>query len=609
MCGIIGYIGKKEALPILIEGLRRLEYRGYDSAGLVVFNQEINCIKVAGRISDLEKKIGAEKVEGTLGLAHTRWATHGAPNEINAHPHSDCSGRVWLVHNGIIENYRQLKDGLIKKGHKFASETDSEVIAHLVEEEEKSEKSFIEAVRRALLKISGTYGLLLIDKDEPGKIIAARLSSPLLLGIGKNEYYLASDAAALLPYTREVIYLDDGEMAIINNQDFRVLTLKKEESKKEVSLIDWEIEQVEKTGFSHFMLKEIFEQPEAIRNAIRGRLIKDEGLAKLGGLEQVKDKLKEVKRIIIISCGTSYYAGLLGEYMLEEYATIPVEVEYASEFRYRKPIIDKGTAVIVISQSGETADSLAALREAKMKGALTLGIVNVVGSSIARETEAGVYNHAGPEIGVASTKSFTSQLIILALLTLFLGRARQMSLVTGKRIAEEISALPEKIQFILDQTDKIKTIAKKYQDFKNFLYLGRKYNFPIALEGALKLKEISYLHAEGYAAGEMKHGPIALIDQNFATVLLAPQDSVYEKALSNLEEIKARGGQIVAVTTFGNQEIEKYTQDVIYIPKTLEMLTPVLSVVPLQLLAYYIAVLRGCDVDKPRNLAKSVTVE
>lgn len=609
MCGIIGYIGKKEALPILIEGLRRLEYRGYDSAGIVIFNKKTHCIKTAGKVAELEDKIGQEKISGTLGIAHTRWATHGAPTEINAHPHHDCAGRIWIVHNGIIENYRELKEELIKKGHKFVSETDSEVIAHLVEEEEKQEKNFVEAVRLTLLKIKGTYGLLLIDKDEPGKIIAARLSSPLLLGIGKGEYYVASDAAALLPYTRKVIYLDDGEMAIINNQEFRVLTLKKEESKKEVSLIDWEVEQVEKTGFSHFMLKEIFEQPETIRNAIRGRLIKDEGLAKLGGLEQVKDKLKKIKRIIIISCGTSYYAGLLGEYMIEEYAGIPVEVEYASEFRYRKPIIDKGTAVIVISQSGETADSLAALREAKMKGALTLGIVNVVGSSIARETEAGVYNHAGPEIGVASTKSFTSQLVILALFTLFLGRARQMSLVTGKRIAEEILALPEKVQSILDQANKIEAIAKKYQNFKNFLYLGRKYNFPIALEGALKLKEISYLHAEGYAAGEMKHGPIALIDQNFATVLLAIQDSVYEKVLSNLEEIKARSGQILTITTSGNQEIKKYTQDVIYIPKTLEMLTPILSVMPLQLLAYYIAVARGCDVDKPRNLAKSVTVE
>lgn len=609
MCGIIGYIGKRPALPILLEGLKRLEYRGYDSAGLVILNNKITCVKTSGRVADLEDKIGARRIDGCLGVAHTRWATHGEPNEINAHPHSDCGGNIWVVHNGIIENYRELKDDLVKKGHKFLSETDSEVIAHLIEEERKTGKSLEESVRCALNKIRGTYGLVVVDKSEHNKIVAARLSSPLLVGINKDEYFVASDAAAVVPYTREVIYLDDGELAVLSAEGLRTITLRKEETKKEISLIDWDIDQAEKGGFPHFMLKEIFEQPESISNAIRGRILKDDGLARLGGIEDVKNKLKEIKRIIIISCGTSYYAGLVGEYMIEEYAGIPVEVEYASEFRYRKPIIDEGTAVIVISQSGETADSLAALKEAKMKGALTLGIVNVVGSSIARETDAGVYNHAGPEIGVASTKAFTSQLVILALLALFLGRQRQMSLVTGKRIAEEITKLPEKIKQILKQGDKIKKIAEKYEVFKNFLYLGRKYNFPIALEGALKIKEISYIHAEGYAAGEMKHGPIALIDKDFPAVFLAPLDSVYEKVISNLEETKARSGKVIIITTSGNKEIEKYTNDIIYIPKTLEMLTPLLSVVPLQLLAYYVAVAKGRDVDKPRNLAKSVTVE
>ncbi|MFH1551642.1 MAG: glutamine--fructose-6-phosphate transaminase (isomerizing) [bacterium] len=608
MCGIIGYIGKQNALPIIIDGLRRLEYRGYDSSGLVVFDKKkFQSIKAVGRIEALEKELENCSLNGNLGIGHSRWATHGSPNKINAHPHCDCKRKIWLVHNGIIENYKVLKESLEKNGHKIRSETDTEIVAHLIEDQSKC--SLEEAVRKALKQINGTYALAVVSVDDPDKIVVARNSSPLLIGVGKDEYIIASDASAVVAYTKKVIYLDDGEIGVIKSDGFRIFNSDNHGVKKSINHIDWDIAQAQKKGFKHFMLKEIFEQPEAIENSLRGRLIDDKGLSKLGGLELVEDKLRKIKRLIIVACGTAFYAGLVGEYMMEEYAGLPVEVELASEFRYRKAVLDKNTALLAISQSGETADTLAAIDEAKRKGILTIGMVNTVGSSVARQTKAGVYNHIGPEIGVASTKAFTSQLSVAALLTLFLGRQRGMSLTMGQRIAKELREIPFCIKEILDQNKEIKRIVKKYSKYNNFLFLGRKYNYPIALEGALKLKEISYIHSEGYGAGEMKHGLIALIDENFPSICIAPSDSVYEKMVSNIEEIKARKGKVIAIATKGNQDIKKLVDDCIYIPKTLEMLTPILSVVPLQLFAYHMSVLRGCDVDKPRNLAKSVTVE
>lgn len=609
MCGIVGYIGNKNAVSVGLDGLKRLEYRGYDSAGLTALTKQGRLFynKLAGRVADLENKIKPQKGNFNLAILHTRWATHGKPITKNAHPHCDCKKEIFVVHNGIIENYKPLRENLEKEGHKFRSDTDTEILAHLIEK--FSSYKLEEAVRQALKLVKGTYGIAVISKNEPQKIVVAKNSSPLLVGIGEKEYIVASDAAAIVNYTKEVTYLKDREIGVITSQEFRILTLDNQPVKKEITELEWDLEKTQKEGYKHFMLKEIFEQPNAVKDAIRGRLIRKEGLAKLGGLDDVKQKLEKIKKIIIVACGTSYYAGLIGEYMIEEYAGIPVEVEYASEFRYRKPVLDKQTAVIAISQSGETADTLAAVQEAKRKGALTLGIVNVVGSTIARETDAGVYNHAGPEIGVASTKAFVSQLSILTLFTLFLGRQRQMSLIMGKRIAEELSRIPNLINKILDDNQKIRKIARHYYKFNNFLYLGRKYNYPTALEGALKLKEISYIHAEGYGAGEMKHGPIALIDKNFPSLAITPSDSVYEKMISNIEEIKARKGPVIAIGTRGNKGLEKFVNDLVYIPKTLEILTPLLAVIPLQLLAYYIGVLRGCDVDKPRNLAKSVTVE
>jgi glucosamine--fructose-6-phosphate aminotransferase (isomerizing) len=608
MCGIVGYISKKEnpnSLKLGIEALKRLEYRGYDSAGLAFLDlkkKEIFCQKAVGRIAKLEEKINDNNsFPANPIILHTRWATTGQVSEANAHPHSDCQKNIWLVHNGIIENYQALRVKLEKEGHKFYSETDTEVVVHLIEK--FFQGNLEEAVRKALGYLKGTYGIAVISRDDPQKIVAARLGSPLLVGLGENEYLVASDPAAVIAHTKKVIYLDDGEIITITPENFFILKEKKPEE------IEWDLEDAQKAGFPHFMLKEIMEQPESIRNSLQGRLILEEGKAKLGGLDSIQNKLREIERINIVACGTAFYAGLVGEYMLEEYAGIPTEVDLASEFRYRKPILDKKTAVITISQSGETADTLGALREAKEKGTMTLGIVNTVGSSIARETEAGIYNHAGPEIGVASTKAFTSQLAILALLTLFLGRQRQLSLVMGQRIAKELSKIPELVKKVLENNSQIKELAEKYKDFNNFLYLGRKYNYPIALEGALKLKEISYIHAEGYGTGEMKHGSIALIDENFPTIVICPSDSVYEKNCSNIEEIKARKGKILAIATEGNEEIKELVNDVIYIPKTLEMLTPIISVIPLQLFAYHMGVLRGCDVDKPRNLAKSVTVE
>lgn len=609
MCGIIGYLGKNHALPILIDGLRRLEYRGYDSAGVAVNTaQGVLAIKAVGKIKELENKlITLEKTQGNLGIAHTRWATHGAPSEINAHPHCDCHGKIWLVHNGIIENYKEIKNYLIKRGHKFKSETDTEVIVHLIEDLYYGDLT--NALINTLKFIKGAYGLVLFHTDEPTKLLAARSGSPLLVGLGKEETIFASDVSAILCHTKQVVYLNDGEIAEVVQGNIKFFNTDRKEIDKTISRIEWDINQAEKRGFPHYMLKEIFEQPETIESSLRGRLVLKQGKVKLGGLENINKKLRHIKKIIIVACGTAKQAASVGKYMLEEYAGIPTEVDYGSEFRYRKTILDEKTAVLAISQSGETADTLAAIREAKEKGALTLGIINSVGSTIARETDAGIYNHIGPEIAVASTKAFTSQITILTLLTILLGRLRQMSFVTGERIIQELQTLPEKAKKTIKQSNQIENIAKKYYKYKNFAYLGRKYNFPIALEGAIKLKEISYIHAEGFASGELKHGPIALIDENFPTLIIAPQDSVFEKNLSNMEEIKARSGKIIALTTENNERIDEIADDIIYIPKTLEMLTPILSVIPLQLFAYHMAVLNNRDVDKPRNLAKSVTVE
>lgn len=614
MCGIIGYIGQKPAFPILLSGLKRLEYRGYDSYGFCVLDEENTpfLYKRVGKISEAGNELLNLKVNGNVGEAHTRWATTGRVSNENAHPHWDCQKNFFLVHNGIIENYQEIKNRLIKEGHKFNSETDTEVLVHLIEK--YFQGNLEDAVRKALKEVRGTYGIAVISKKDPQKIVAAKLSSPLILGINNEEFLVASDPAALITRTRKIINLDDNEIAVLKPDNFFIL------KEKPLETIEWTPEEAEKGGYAHFMLKEIMGQPASLKDSQRGRIILEEGMAKLGGLESVKEKLRKIERLIIVACGTAYHAGLVGEYMLEEYAKIPVEVEIASEFRYKKPILDKKTAVLAISQSGETADTLAAIKEAKEKGVMTLGIVNVIGSSIARETEAGVYNHCGPEIGVASTKAFTSQLEILALLTLFLGRQREMSLVMGQRIAKEISKIPDLVKEVLKNSSQIEKLAEKYRDFNNFLFIGRKYNFPIALEGALKLKEIAYVNAQGYSAGEMKHGPLALIDENFPTIAICPSDSVYpvrnvisngvyDKMISNIEEIKARKGKVIAIVTEGNEEIKNLVDEVIYIPKTLETLTPILSVIPLQLFAYYMGVLRGCDVDKPKNLAKSVTVE
>jgi len=606
MCGIVGYIGKNQDIRVGLEALRRLEYRGYDSAGVAWYNpdkKDTFLIKKAGRIDNLEKAILESNLNlvGNPFILHTRWATHGGVTDINAHPHFDCQKELFVVHNGIIENYRELKEKLIKEGHKFNSECDTEVMAHLIEK--YFQGNLEEAVRKVLKEIRGTYGMAVISKKDPKKLVVARLSSPLLLGIGQDETLVASDPSAVITHTRQVINLDDNEIAVINPNNFFVL------KEKPLVQIEWTPEEAQKGGYPHFMLKEIMEEPDAIENAIRGRLILEEGQVKLGGLISVKNKLKKINRLLLVACGTASYAARTGEYMLEEYAGIPTEVDIGSEFRYRKPVVDKNTAAVFISQSGETADTLAALREMKEKGILTLGITNVVGSTQSRETDAGIYTRSGPEIAVASTKAFIGQLIILVLLTICFGRQRDMALVMGKRIVSELSKLPELARRILKLAPEIEKIAKKYKDCKNFWFIGRKYNAPIALEGALKLKEISYLHAEGISGGELKHGPLALIDENFPTIAICPSDSVYEKTISNIQEIKARKGPVIAIATEGNEEIKNLVDEVIYIPKTLEMLTPILSVIPLHLFAYYIAVALGKDVDKPRNLAKSVTVE
>jgi glucosamine--fructose-6-phosphate aminotransferase (isomerizing) len=573
--------------------------------------------KAAGKIAELERRLEREPLPGSHGIGHTRWATHGAPTTLNAHPHTDGSGRVALVHNGIIENHEVLRRKLVDLGHEFRSETDTEVLCHVIEE--MFEGNLEEAVADALAHVQGAYGIAVIHADEPGKIVVARMGSPLLIGIGENgerEMFAASDVAAVIRHTRQVVYLNDGELAVLTADGHSLLDItgsgtgeEPRRVSREASHIDWDLDQIERGGFEHFMLKEIFEQPDTIRDAMRGRLLEEEGTAKLGGLLALEDALDNVERIVITACGTSWHAALVGEYMIEELARIPVEVEYASEFRYRRPIIRDGTLVIAISQSGETADTLAAMREARSRGAPLMGIVNVVGSSIARETDGGVYIHSGPEIGVASTKAFTGQLTVLALFALYLARRRGMNTLEGREIVAALRRLPDLVQLALDQSAAVEVIAREYCDKVNFLYLGRGFNFPVALEGALKLKEISYIHAEGYPAAEMKHGPIALIDHNMPVVFIAPSDSVYHKIESNIEEVKARGGKVIAIVSDGNDDLAARVDHVLRVPATIEMLQPLLTVIPLQLLAYHIAVLRGCDVDQPRNLAKSVTVE
>jgi glucosamine--fructose-6-phosphate aminotransferase (isomerizing) len=610
MCGIVGYIGTKNCVPILINGLKRLEYRGYDSAGIaIIANSGSHIIKNKGKVSLLEDKVEFLNGGSPLGIGHTRWATHGVPNEINAHPHFNNDKTLYVIHNGIIENYQVLRNNLKKLGYKFITETDSEVLPHLIDSFLKKGFNLFKSVRMALSEVEGTYGIAVIYQNEPDKIVAARKGSPLVLGIGENENFVASDVSAIIAHTKQVVYLEDGELVEVFKDRFVAKTIADDKIEKEICEIEMSLDEIDRSGFDHFMLKEIMEQPESITNSMRGRILLDSGTSRLGGLLNVADQLADSKRIIISACGTSWHSGLVGEYMFEQFARIPTEVEYASEFRYRNPVVSKGDTIFFISQSGETADTLAALREAKNKGALVLGICNVVGSSIARESNAGVYTHAGPEIGVASTKAFTSQLIVLALITLLIARKKNMSLVDGKTICEEMLKIPDKVSRILQLNNQIEKIAEKFKNVKNFLYLGRGYNFPVALEGALKLKEISYIHAEGYPAAEMKHGPIALIDDDMPAVFIAPKDSTYDKIISNIEEVKARKGKIIAIASETDNKIDEIVDYTIKIPDTIRMLMPLLTVIPLQLLAYHIAVKKGLNVDQPINLAKSVTVE
>jgi glutamine---fructose-6-phosphate transaminase (isomerizing) len=608
MCGIVAYTGLREAQPILLEGLKRMEYRGYDSAGIAIQNGgSLQMKKAPGRISVLGARLASEPMMGTCGMAHTRWATHGAPNELNAHPHLDASGRIALVHNGIIENYQPLRTYLEDKGVKFASETDTEVLVQLIGHFYNGDLEL--AVRTALRDVRGTYGIAVICRDEPGKIIAARKGSPLILGVGDDEYLIASDAAAIIQHTTQVIYLSDGEMAVVWRDGFRTTTLDALPVTKAVTDLEMTLTDIELGGHEHFMLKEIMEQSEAAANCMRGRVNAEEGWIHLGGVAKFMRELVRTKRIIITACGTAWHAGLIGEYLFEDLARIPTEVEYASEFRYRNPIIDDGTVVIVISQSGETADTLAALREARDKGALALGIVNVVGSTIARESDAGVFLHVGPEIGVASTKAYIGQVLVMSMIALMLGRRRNLSQADLKTYLTALDSLPGKIEQITKQSDMIREVAEQFKNAHNWLYLGRGYNYPTALEGALKLKEISYVHAEGMPAAEMKHGPIALITRDMPVVFVATRCTQYEKVISNIEEVRARGGRVIAVATEGDKEIKRLAEHVFYVPDMSEPLQPMVAIIPLQLLAYHMAVLRGCDVDKPRNLAKSVTVE
>ena len=612
MCGIVAYIGYQQAYPIVLKGLKRLEYRGYDSAGVALLDSDLNLYKKAGKVSKLEEFAHNKNLNSTVGIGHTRWATHGAPNDVNAHPHKSGNGRLAIIHNGIIENYDSLKKELIKRGHTFESDTDTEVLIHLIEDIiDKENVSLEEAVRYSLNEVIGAYAIVIIDKDNPNKLIAARNSSPLVIGIGKDEFFVASDATPIIEYTKNVVYLDDEQVAIIERgEEIKIVDIANKAITPYIQELEMNLEAIEKGGYEHFMLKEVYEQPQSIRASMLGRLNSKTGKITLGGVEEFESKFLNADRIIFVACGTSWHSALVGEYMIEDLARIPVEVEYASEFRYRNPIISEKDIVIAISQSGETADTLAALELAKEKGATIYGICNVVGSSIARATDAGSYTHAGPEIGVASTKAFTAQITILALMALTL--AQKKGSITKTRYQEltnQLNDIPNLVEKVLESNEQIKYIAEQYKDAANFLYLGRGYNFPVALEGALKLKEISYIHAEGYPAAEMKHGPIALIDENMPVVAIATRIANYQKVVSNIQEVKARNGNIIGIVTKGDEAVRAISEHVIEIPETDEFLDPLISVIPLQLLSYHIAVMRGCNVDQPRNLAKSVTVE
>ena len=610
MCGIVGYIGENKAHEVIINGLKRLEYRGYDSAGIAVQQEGLAVLKQKGKVGELEDLLTHKDLKGRLGIGHTRWATHGFPNDVNAHPHVSTDNGFALVHNGIIENYQALRERLQKRGFQFKSQTDTEALVHLIDDVMQTTGLPLErAVRQALTQVVGTYGIAIVSAADDDLLIAARKGSPLILGIGEDEFIISSDASALVEYTRRVVYLNDGELVVVRRAGFEVRSIDDVTLQKEIHELEWDLEEIEKQGYPHFMLKEIIEQPASIANCMRGRLAAEINTIKLGGLEDVMDTLKDAKRIIICACGTSWHAGLVGEYLIEDLARIPVEVEYASEFRYRKPILNEGDVVFAISQSGETADTLAAVHEAKRQGVPVFGVCNAVGSTIARETDAGVYLHAGPEIGVASTKAFTAQVVVLTMIALKIAEGRTLTEAEVAVHMQELAQIPEKVSQVLALNDDIRSMSEVFRYATNFLYLGRGYNFPVALEGALKLKEISYIHAEGYPAAEMKHGPIALIDRQMPVIFIALKDSTYEKIVTNIEEVIARHGVVIAITEEDNAELDDLCEYVIKIPSTKEFLSPLLSVIPLQLLAYHIAVLRGCDVDQPRNLAKSVTVE
>ncbi len=612
MCGIVAYVGEKQAYPILIKGLKRLEYRGYDSAGVALLGSDINLYKKQGKVSELENFAANQNTTSTIGIGHTRWATHGAPNDVNAHPHSSNDGKLAIIHNGIIENYASLKKELINRGHKFTSETDTEVLVHLIEEVKKIEEcSLLEAVQLALKEVIGAYAIVILSNETPDTLIVAKKSSPLVIGVGEDEFYVASDATPIIEYTKDVLYLEDEDIAVLTKgKDIQLTNIKNQQKTANTIALEMQIEAIEKGGYEHFMLKEIYEQPTSIRNSMLGRLNTLNGEVVMGGIEEYEHKFMNAKRIIFVACGTSWHAGLVGEYMIESLARIPVEVEYASEFRYRDPIINSDDIVIAISQSGETADTLAALEIAKEKGAMIYGICNVVGSSIARATDAGSYTHAGPEIGVASTKAFTAQVTILALMALTLAKKKgSISESRYRALSQELNNIPNVVEEVLKTNAAVEYISEIYKDARNFLYLGRGINFPVALEGALKLKEISYIHAEGYPAAEMKHGPIALIDADMPVVAIATKKNSYEKVVSNIQEVKARNGKIIAVVTKGDTAVKEIADHVIEIPDVDDFFDPLITVIPLQLLSYHIAVMRGCNVDQPRNLAKSVTVE